>query len=172
VLAIVTRDRAEAVDGATEAFLWMLGGHGALPARLGRDTRIVSGGRTVFRLGRRPLRDAGRLGENGCVDLATLAGAACGTVRIRIAVPAAERATLAPVIDALLVPAQCRIDLRYVAPGTLPAGDRLDLDAALDAEAGARLGEASRPGRWRLPACDRAPRLDSTALLESERRLA
>ncbi|WP_010183113.1 hypothetical protein [Sphingomonas sp. PAMC 26605] len=175
MLAIVTRDRAEASDSAEAAFLWQLGGAGALAARLGRDTRVVAMAPPGLRLGCMPL-GAGRLGVPRCTDLAALARAHCAVVRVRIAVPAAERAALAPVVDALLamfVPANCRVELSYAPAGSLAPGTLLDRDAALDAEQAERLGETSRAGRWRLPLCVPAPiALTPSALLESERRLA
>jgi phage tail-like protein len=175
VLDIVTNGRARVSDSGSEAFLWVLGPAAAPRLRLGRETRLVAAAPAALRLGG-PALGGAPLGRGGCVDVAALARAACATVRIRIAIPPDERAALEPVLAGLLamfVPAYCRIDRRWQAPGTLEPAGLLDADAMLAGNDGEPLAAGSRAGRWRLPS--EPPSilsLDADAAFSGGRRLA
>jgi phage tail-like protein len=175
MLDIVTRGRARVSDSGSQAFLWVLGPAAPPQLRLGRDTRLVAAAPAALKLGGNALGGA-TLGRGGCIDAAALARAACATVRIRIAIPPGERAALEPVLARLLtmfIPAYCRIDLRWQAPGTLAPAGLLDGDAALAGDDGEPLAAGSRAGRWRLPSEPPSNlSLDADAAFSGVRRLA
>jgi phage tail-like protein len=182
MLDIVTRGRASVRDSGATAAFWVLSSRRTrLTARLGRDTRVVSHRPADFVLGRKDLR----LGEaplgRSCTDVDALLCANCGLVSIRIALEAAQRTLIEPIVRSLIdmfVPAHCRVDLDIgPATRTLPAGqldDALPLDGGRLADPrGMELGRITRPGGWQLPPGDILPiPIDGTAAPDGARRLA
>jgi phage tail-like protein len=176
LLAIVTRNRADVQDSATEAFLWMLGpSRAGRGARLGFDTRAVPALPRGFRVAKTKV-GGGVLGNDSCLDIAGLALGACATIRIRITARLEERTILEPIVAALcavFVPAHCRIDVQYLPPGALNLPPLLDDTAMLKDDQGDPLGADSRIGSWQLPTGPTSIlSLDAHAELSGDRRLA
>jgi phage tail-like protein len=185
MLAIVTSAPASVEDASASAPFWIVAGAPRrTSARLGRDTKIVSG---LAGAGFAPGR--ARLGEAWfpprCTDVDGVLRDTCARLVIRVTVAPERHEIVKPILEALLamfVPAHCRVDLRVAAravPAGLDAGLHLAAghgsndQARLAAPIGARLGELSRAGAWRLPRPEPPPfTVDGRTPLDGDRWLA
>lgn len=196
LLDAVTEGKATVTDSSDEPAGWFLGvgnpaSDGAGPARLGRDTMVLSQLPRTARAGSVVLGQS-RLGAV-CPDPSAMLAQRARTITITIHDGVDEHA-LRAVLDRLLdtfVPAHCRVEVQW--PGTSPTDDgRLDgnfrlgsngapggpgstgeapASSRLDVSSRKRLGTTTRLGRWLLPPGGEVTMLDRGARLDTESRL-